>query len=197
MALMTPFECYKTYLALKNHLTKPSYDYFKYSGKVSASVKSFETRRDRYYFEKLAKKRDAFGFLLANLIENPKVWVGELTANDAAEVAYTQWAKRNQSLSYTFREEVSKLSQTFNFDEMFVAGNGRHPPLLQEYLRKDVSLETLVILVHLSKCYNYWNRSLSFDPVWKSTSLLITKYQPFMKYDVDKLRKIVIDIFGD
>jgi hypothetical protein len=36
---MTPFEVYKKYLALKNHFTKDSYDYFKYGGKVSASVK--------------------------------------------------------------------------------------------------------------------------------------------------------------
>ena len=195
---MKPFDVYKTYLALKNHLTKDSYDYHKYSGKVSASAKSFDSRRDRYHFEKLAKKRDPFGFLLANLLIDPKVWVGELTTNDNAEAVYRGWSKRNQSLSYTFKEELGKLSNIYpTFDEMFRAGDGRHPPLLREYLRQQISLETLVILVHLSSCYNYWNRKMDFDPVWKETSLKIRKYQPFMKYDPSKLRKIVIDIFGD
>jgi hypothetical protein len=195
---MKPFDVYKTYLALKNHLTKESYDYHKYAGKVSASAKSFDTRRDRYHFEKLAKKRDPFGFMLANLLVDPKVWVGELTTNDNAETVYRSWAKRNQSLSYTFKEEVNKLSETYqSFDEMFRAGDGRHPPLLREYLRQSISLETLVILVHLSGCYNYWNRKMDFDPVWQEVALKIRKYHPFMQYDAKKLRDIVIDIYGD
>ena len=33
-AEVSPFEAYQTYLALKQHFTRPSYDYFKYNGKV-------------------------------------------------------------------------------------------------------------------------------------------------------------------
>ena len=53
---MTGFEVYKMYLALKQHFTKDNYDYQKYNGKVSASEKSFEERRDRFFFKKLATK---------------------------------------------------------------------------------------------------------------------------------------------
>ena len=53
---MTGFEVYKMYLALKQHFTKQDYDYFKYRGKVRANEKSFEQRRDRYFFKKLATK---------------------------------------------------------------------------------------------------------------------------------------------
>ena len=31
---MTGFEVYKMYLALKQHFTKPDYDFWKYNGKV-------------------------------------------------------------------------------------------------------------------------------------------------------------------
>jgi hypothetical protein len=109
---MTPFEVYKTYLALKNHFTKDSYDYFKYGGKVSASVKSFESRRDRFYFEKLAKMRDPTSFILANLSEDTNIWVGDLCANETAERRYKSWLKRNQSLSYTFRNDLSSRMNT-------------------------------------------------------------------------------------
>ena len=33
-----PYHAYKTYLSLRNHLTKESYDYHKYGGKSRASV---------------------------------------------------------------------------------------------------------------------------------------------------------------
>ena len=31
---VTPFECYKTYVAMKQHFTKDKYDYFKYGGNL-------------------------------------------------------------------------------------------------------------------------------------------------------------------
>ena len=63
---MTAFECYKEYVDLKNHFTKPSYDYFKYNGRVKVSLDKFEQRKDRFLFAKLAKKTDLEGFLVAN-----------------------------------------------------------------------------------------------------------------------------------
>ena len=38
---VTPFDAYKSYLGLKNHFTKPKYDYHKYCGKSRASLQSF------------------------------------------------------------------------------------------------------------------------------------------------------------
>ena len=32
IAIVSPFDCYKSYLAFKNHFCKESYDYFKYNG---------------------------------------------------------------------------------------------------------------------------------------------------------------------
>ena len=40
-ALMTGFDCYRTYLAFKNHFTKDNFDYFKYGGKTNATTTSF------------------------------------------------------------------------------------------------------------------------------------------------------------
>ena len=39
---MMPFECYKTYVALKTHFTKDSYDYIQYrSQRIKAKKESF------------------------------------------------------------------------------------------------------------------------------------------------------------
>ena len=39
---VSPFECYQDYLALKQHFSRPDYDYVKYNGKVNARLSSFE-----------------------------------------------------------------------------------------------------------------------------------------------------------
>ena len=54
---MTPIEVYKTYLAFKNHFTKKNYDYFKYCGKTNASRDAFNKRKDRYFFERMSRKK--------------------------------------------------------------------------------------------------------------------------------------------
>src|SRR5689334_19175727 len=162
---MTAFEVYKTYLALKSHFTRDSYDFHKYGGKVNASVKSFEGRRDRFYFDKLAKLRDPTSFILANIIHNKDVWVGDLVTNDEADRRYKDWARRTQSLTYCFKTELDKLGP--EFDSNFRAVDGRHPPLLQLYLGGEVSLETLVILCHMTKCFGRWNKAMEYDPIWK------------------------------
>ena len=49
------------------------------------------------------------------------------------EDRYTSWKKRNQSLSYVFREEVEKVLANSNLDSIFARVSG-HPPILKKYL---------------------------------------------------------------
>ena len=99
---VTPFECYKTYVAMKQHFTKDKYDYFKYSGKSRASATSFKGRKDRYFFERMSRKKSdeqIVQYFISNFVstEDPsKVWIGEIIQN--GETNFQNWQKRNQSL---------------------------------------------------------------------------------------------------
>ena len=87
---MTPFETYKLFLAIKAHFTNPKYDFFKYNGKVSASLDSFNRRRDKFHFAKLAKHKDPVGYLVSQYITgNFTGWVGDLFTEEAGRV-YTE-----------------------------------------------------------------------------------------------------------
>ena len=57
MMKVVPFDAYRQYLSLKNHFTKDKYDYHKYCGKSRATVQSFYKRKDRFWFEKLARNK--------------------------------------------------------------------------------------------------------------------------------------------
>ena len=191
---MMPFDAYKQYLSLKNHFTKEKYDYHKYCGKSRATVQSFYKRKDRFWFEKLARNKsdqEVVEFFVSNFItctDPGKLWIGEMIKD--GEGRYIEWKKRNQSLSYVFKEETESLFSDGNFDSMFAMDGTRHPQILKEYLRKNISIETLVILDKILGFRENFDSHLK-DPVWETVSMRIKKYSPFLNIDVQRYKKIL------
>ncbi len=133
---MMPFDAYKQYLSLKNHFTKEKYDYHKYCGKSRATVQSFYKRKDRFWFEKLARNKDdkeVIEFFVSNFItctDPSKLWIGEMMRE--GEGRYTAWKKRNQSLSYIFKGEIENLLLKIKkLDAVFDSTSG-HPIILKK-----------------------------------------------------------------
>ena len=187
------FNIYVYYLALKRHFTS-SYDYFKYNGKVKANAMSFENRKDKFFFYKLSKKKEAKDIILANMLANPNAWAGELL-DDKAESIYKDWAKRKQSLTYEFKSDIVNMDDEFNLN--FYVENGQHPKLLKLYMMNRISLETLVILCDITGCMKYWEKNISDNIVFPDINTLVRKYQPFLEYDKAKMRKILLDKYND
>jgi len=197
---MAPFECYKTYLALKNHFTKSSYDYHKYNKKTRASLQSFYKRKDRFWFEKLSRQKDekeVEDFFVANFVlcNDPEtLWIGEIIKE--GEDRYTKWQKKVQSLSYVFKEESESLFEENKFEDVFNCSKG-HPPLLKKFLVGKISIETLVIYNKIFLFGNKFDKKLK-DPVWETVSRRIKKYEPFLHIDVLRYRKILKElVLGD
>ena len=192
---MTPIEVYKTYLAFKNHFTKKNYDYFKYCGKTNASSSAFNKRKDRYFFERMSRKKDEDEikqFFLANFIEcdDPeRLWIGEIirSGNDY----YSSWLKRFQGLTYLFENESEFINKD-NFEDLFLVEGYSHPEILKKYLQKDISIETMVILDTMLNYTKDFNRKMS-DPVWETVGLKIKKYKPFLNINIDRFKEILIE----
>lgn len=191
---MTPFDVYKTYLALKNHFTKEQYDYHKYCGKVKAQLQSFYKRKDRYWFERLSRQKsdkEIVDYFVANFVycNDPQVfWIGDMIKD--GETIHVKWIKRQQSLAYSFQEEVQSVFNKKNFDDMFMIKGCSHPEILKQYLTNNVSIETMVILNKILNFLNIFDKKLT-DPVWELVSLRIKKYSPFLNIDVFKYKKIL------
>ena len=190
---VTPFECYKTYVAMKQHFTKDKYDYFKYGGKSRASATSFNNRKDRYFFERMSRKKSdeqIVQYFISNFIstEDPsKVWIGEIIKN--GETNFQDWQKRNQSLAYVFGDEIERVFKGSSFDSYFDS-DGQHPKILKEYLKGEVSIETLVILDKILGYAERFDKKI-LDPIWGAVSLKIKKYKPFLNIDVSRYKKIL------
>jgi hypothetical protein len=190
---MTPFDAYKTYLALKNHFSKNNYDYHKYAGKSRASIESFNKRKDKYWFEKLSRQKsdeEVFNFYIANFVEadDPNsLWIGNVIR--AGDIYYKEWVKRQQSLKYIFTQESQNFFSDYTLDQAFDCKKG-HPPVLKKFLGGNISPETLVIYDKIFLIRNEFDKKL-LDPIWESVSLKIKKYTPFLNIDVFKYRKIL------
>jgi hypothetical protein len=193
---VTPFDTYKSYLGLKNHFTKPKYDYHLYNGKSRASLQSFYKRKDRFFFEKLSRQKsdeEVVDFFVSNFVtsDDPQsLWIGEIVRN--GEQNYTDWKRKVQSLSYHFRGEMESILLDQDLDSVFTLKNG-HPLILKKYLTKEISLETLVILDKILSFVKDYDQKLQ-DPVWLTVSSLIKKYQSFLNIDVFKFKKILKEI---
>lgn len=191
---MTPFDCFKTYLALKNHFTKKEYDYHKYFGKSRATLNSFYKRKDRFWFEKLSRNKkddEIINFFVSNFVSttDPQtLWIGEIIKS--GEKNYTEWQKRIQSLSYIFKEEVEILFSENKFDKVFEIEKNKHPIILKEYLNDNVSTETMVILNNILGYRRDFDLKM-VDPIWEVTSFKLKKYEPFLNIDVFSYKKIL------
>ena len=183
---MQPIDAYLMYCAMKAHFDKSDYDFIKYNGKSKVSWDSFYNRNDRIFFVKLTRKhkskQDIQDYLLANFLIHPKGWVGKFDENN-----YTEWKKKIQSLTYTFKSEIEPI-----MDKNLVAvSKNKHPKLLKEYLGKRVSLETLVILDNILSFHKEWNTKLVDDYVWKDVYKLMNDYKSFLKFDTNNFKLIL------
>jgi len=186
------FGIYIYYLALKRHFTT-DYDFFKYNGKVKSSQQAFENRRDKFFFYKLSKRKDAKEFILANMIAEPTLWVGDMLDNDRAEQIFQEWEKRQQSLSHVFQNDLSELKEDFNSN--LLVKDGQHPYLLKLYNMRRVNIETLVIIDDLVGNFSYWEKKIADPIIFPSINRFVGKVRPFIKYERPKMKSILINKF--
>ena len=181
---------------MKSHFTNRKYDFFRYGGKSRATMASFNKRKDKYWFEKTSRKysdEQIVDFLLANFVttDNPKnLWIGEII--NSGERTYSDWSRKQQSLSYIFKEQITQLFEEYQLDDLFDCSDG-HPPVLKQYLGDHIDLETLVILEKVFHFRSQFDKKLD-DPVWETVSMKIRKYDPFINIDVLQYKKVLRDV---
>jgi len=191
---MKPLEVYQSYLAFKNHFTKQKYDYFKYGGRSRASEGAFNKRKDRYFFERMSRKKsddEIKKFFLANFSQasdSNQVWIGPII--DGGEKVYKEWIEQKENLFETFKSNSEDMMDSYDYDEFFDCKKG-HPPILKEYLGGKLSIEELVIYDIIFSYSKDYDKKL-LDPVWETVSLKIKKYSPFINIDVTEYKNYLV-----
>lgn len=199
---MNGFDVFKIYQAIKLHFTSPKYNYFVYNGKTNATLDSFERRRDKFMFHKLARKYDEqeiVAFLVANFVSDNHKWTKDLLGPEATE-AYMNWRKVTESLGFRFENDIEKLlggdKSSKAFNQLFVVSEGLYPTLLEKLLQKEITLETATILNSMINYTENWDKQIDDDIVYPKLSLRIRKYGAFLSVDVKKYKKILLSLMN-
>jgi hypothetical protein len=190
---MTPYECYLTYLSLKQHFTVQSYDYFRYHGKVRAKRETFEKRRDRFFFDKLSRQSDPQSIIIANLLADV-TYINDMISSEglARATKYKGWLA---ALSRNFIEELKVATSNCSFNDLLKFNDdSQYPPLLSGLMSKQISIQTVIILDSLVHFLDNWDNHLKDDYLWPEYKLKIEKYRPFLVFDKGKIKTITVDL---
>ena len=194
----TGFAAYALWNALKLHFTSDSYDYFKYNGKTNVSKSTFSTNKSKYHFYKLSRKynlEELKDFYIANFIQGKGDWVGDLLQD--GDENYTKWQKTQQSLTYTFENDIMYMfdsvdgAEFWHIDDYFKPINGGWPMLITKMMHDKIKLETVCILIDIFDCMPRWEKQITEDIVWPTHRRIIKKYTPFINYDKQKFKEIL------
>jgi hypothetical protein len=189
---MDAYTAYQLYSALKLHFTS-SYDYHKYLGKVkwlntTAAQEKFLRNKQRFFFHTLSRHEDPEGLCVSNMIRNPKIYIRDLLQPEAEEV-WTRWQKRNQGLSYNFKQE---LDANDNWRHILKIKPSGIPFLLDRYIAGEISPETIVIIDSFGKMLEQWSHI--DHPLVKQHIDSLLRYRSFVKFDKERCKKILLEL---
>lgn len=198
--MITGYEAFGIFQALKLHFTSDSYDFFKYNGKSRVSVDAFENRKDKYHFYKLSRRltnRDELiMFIVANFVQNENIWVGDLLTEES-ETIYRQRQKVIQSLSYIFENDCKVIFEDCKDPNEVLSSSGDYPSLLTMALRKEITIETLIVLNSILQFLPMWNRKIADTIRWPTYRRTIVKYSEFLPKDVTKFKMILKKVIDE
>jgi hypothetical protein len=188
-------DTYIEFMALRHHFNS-DYDYIKYSGNVKFNWReadNFAKRKDFFQWQKLSKKTDLQNFILANIIQKPKIWIFELNSSEESEKNYIEWKKRKESFSYVLSEEIKQFDS-----DVFKNIPINFYNFLKCYSSHLISFETLYVLYMLLNVYGI--TFMADDPLLNDIEFKLKKYKPFMEKnfltDEIKILNIAIKRFG-
>ena len=195
---MNGFEVYKIYLAIKLHFTSKnqSYNFHKHNGRTTARLETFTKRRDKYYFHRLSKSYDnksIVNYFLSNFVSNTNLWVGDIIGKSGDDT-YKQWSKKIEALHYYYEQDIDYiLERKHKFDDLFIVKDGQHPPILKMFLSKRINFETFIILDDILSFTKQLNKKINEKVLWPKLYDRMTRYRPFLKYNVTKYKKSLRD----
>lgn len=187
---MDGFKAYKRFMAIKLHFTS-EYDVFESNGHVSGSRETFEKRKDKLLFEKLAKKfkteQEYIQFIVSNIAYGNKNVVYSVESDEY----YHLWLRRKESRTQVFKNDLNKIINKFEIENLdhavLLSADSGMPKLLEMFLANDITLETMTILNEYNNFIPEWESKIM---LWHDQFLIIRKARNFIKFNRDKITPI-------
>ena len=180
---MDGFNVYQKYVAVRAHFTS-NYDFVKCRGKTRVSVKSYNNRNDKYYFEKFGrvyKDNEILPLFVSIFLQDSSIWVGDLNDTNHYYV-YKEWVSRLKTLKRVLHTDINNIERycamhDFSIDDILCSTAGL-PMLYKLYLTDKIKPETVILY---EQYFNLSKESEIVDPVHKRTFKHLMKYKMFIQ----------------
>lgn len=191
------FTVFRLYCAVKAHF-QGTFDVSKYGLRVNVTRNSFDKRKDKVFFERIAQKLDAqrcYELFMYNLAANPSCLAYELSGSDAYEF-YIMYSGRLDMMSALFTEALGFIFDLLiktgkEFSDLF-KGDG-HPVIFQLLMQGSISLESFIILDELLHFMSDINNKYQEDLLWISWYTKINQYRKLISIDLKKAKQMFVE----
>lgn len=195
---MTPLEAFRRYLAIKDHFKLKNYDILKTSI-LPVPESRFDKYRFKKFFERLASEyidTNLIGYIVSNFVENGGLNLFE----KQGKRIYNEYIARLKNFDYVFESELQDIllqSERLKRDPFECEEN--YSIIVQMYLGKKLSPETLIILNSFREFREAHDRAFQEDYLWQDISLLLVKYRPFVRvaHKLPYYKEIYNNILGN
>lgn len=191
---MDGYDTYCLYTGLKLHFSPGKYDYFKYYGRTKTSVHTFELRKDRYFFHKLARKYpikdDLLFFLAANFFSSNIRWVRELLTEEAHQT-YLDRLRIRDSLDYMVKQDLADLPSNTEDFKTLLSVKEEYPPLFVMVTHGTIREETLIVLNAVIDFLPVWSGKITDTILYPDFAHKVIRYAPFLQIDVKNFQHIL------
>lgn len=199
------FNAWVTYQGLYAHFTR-EYDYFKYNGKgnwnsIDSMERSFAKQESRGNFSaqrklfkdigRQFKDRESLIFFYLSQFSHGMMYPTVFDSD-----VYDEYKDRMNNFNFYLKEDMEQIMKCMRehnktFDELFHTTSMNHPYILKLSLSRIISLETFTVLDIILNFIPNLSKKLN-DPIWYDHKNLVINYKPFMSFDIDVLKKIII-----
>ena len=185
---MNPFHASLLFRSLSIHFTQKQYDYFRYRGNVTggtiAAEKRFNASKTLYLFAHLSEHPDPEGFIVSNLIKNPKTYITDIISASGLET-YRKWDGFRSALYYNFDQELEKFDKP---GDLVRNTPSSLPLVLDLYIRGEISPDTVIIIESVIRRFKEWETLP--HPLIAQNIMKLNKYAGFVTIKPDKIREI-------
>ena len=173
---MKATDSYQEYCAIKAHFERPSYDYYKYNGKVRSG--NYDKRKDKSFFFRLSRAyntQELHEYYIANFLVG-QAWVGNMNKDN-----WTEWKRRIVRLPEVFYDDVVAIKQLseereLTVKDLFRYESGEHPIIFRLLMGGFIQIESFILLAKMIGFLDAYDRNMKDDPIWEEWSSKIHKY---------------------
>lgn len=187
---------YRLYLMMKHHFNG-KYDLIKYNWNIRVSDKSYQKRKDRYFFERLSEKytlKELILLMISNLVSNQDAWIGDLSDSDSIDF-YRNYVIKLKSINDTIKDDLSSifyfskkmeipLRGIFDFNEKL--GSSYLFKLLQTQI---ITAETFLFLDSFLGIINTYDSKMS-GIIWENYSTKLNAYKKILIIDKETAKNL-------